>query len=377
MTMRDLLLDVARTYDQKAGTGKDVPGQQILRAINGRTDLGVLDGWIVAGFGGKGSAARAPWVGVFDSAINTDPKAGLYLAYIFSTDLTSVTLTLQQGVSELMDKIKEKKAFLTFLERQATRLYGSLPPTVAEEWNHRPSFGRGERPEAYEAASVVARPYAVDDLPTEEELQQDLRVAANLLQRAAAADVAWRAARDAEQDDLELDLQSDLEPDQGRRRVVVRPAGGFKPRNSSGYVANIAARQQLKSQKHEALIEDFGAYIVTRDFTPTNLRIHPKDLILRQGDAMGPGAPEWLVEVKIVRNGDPTRAVREAVGQLREYSYFLYREQGVATPHLIALFSEDIGAYGPYLEHQGIAAIWRDGAGWAGTSTAAAWGMVD
>ncbi|KIF02718.1 hypothetical protein PL81_28350 [Streptomyces sp. RSD-27] len=373
MTMRDLLLEVAGTYEQKAGTGKDVPGQKVLRAVAGRADLGGPDGWVVAGFGGKGSAASAPWVGVFDPAINTDPKVGLYLAYIFSTDLTSVTLTLQQGVSELSDKIKEKKAFLTFLERQAAKLYGSLPPSLAEQWNHRPSFGRGDRPEAYEAASVVARRYGVDELPAEEELQRELRVAANLLQRAAAADVAWRAAREIESEDLD----PSVEPHHKGRRGPVPPASGFKPRNSRGYVANIAARQQLKSQKHEALIEDFGAYIVTRDYNPINLRIHPKDLILRQAGAEGEGVPEWLVEVKVVRNGDPTTAVREAVGQLREYSYFLYREQGIAAPHLIGLFSEDIGAYGPYLEHQGIAAMWRDGAGWAGTGTAAAWGMID
>ncbi|MFD2122871.1 hypothetical protein ACFSNO_30965 [Streptomyces cirratus] len=46
-------------------------------------------------------------------------------------------------------------------------------------------------------------------------------------------------------------------------------------------------------------------------------------------------------------------------------------------PHLVALFSESIGAYGAYLEDQGIAAMWQTGDGWEGTSTAAAWGLVD
>ncbi|MBT2479415.1 MrcB family domain-containing protein [Streptomyces sp. ISL-94] len=372
MTMRELLLEVAQTYEQKAGTGADVVGQKALRAVSSRTDLGVREGWDVAGFGGKGSAASAPWIGVFDPEINRDPKAGLYLAYIFSTDLTSVTLTLQQGVTDLSEKIKEKKAFLTHLERQAVRLQGSLPSSLVEQWNHRPLFGRGDRPESYEAASVVARRYEADNLPVEGQLQQDLRVAENLLQRAAAADAAWRAAREEDQDDRELPGSW-----QGIETRAMAASTGFKPRNSSGYVANIAARQQLKSQKHEALIRDFGAYIVTRDFTPTNLRIHPKDLILRQGDVADEGAPEWLVEVKVIRQGDAAEAVREAVAQLREYSYFLYREQRLAAPHLIGLFSEDIGVYAPYLEDQGIAAIWQNGDGWDGTSTAAAWGMVD
>ncbi|MFJ4774854.1 MrcB family domain-containing protein [Streptomyces sp. NPDC088762] len=372
MTMRDLLLEVAQTYEQKAGTGAGVPGQKVLRAVSSRTDLGVREGWEVAGFGGKGTAASAPWIGIFDPEINTDPKAGLYLAYIFSTDLKSVTLTLQQGVTELREKLKEQKAFRTHLERHAERLFGALPASLAEQWNHRPVFGRGERPESYEAASVVARRYETSDLPAEGQLRQDLRVAESLLQRAAAADAAWRAARDEDQDDREL---SDSRQGVGRRATTA--LAGFKPRNSSGYVANIAAQQQVKSQKHETLIRDFGAYIVTRDFTPTNLRIHPKDLILRQSDGTGEGAPEWLVEVKVIRRGDAATAVREAVGQLREYSYFLYREQRLAAPHLMGLFSEEIGVYAAYLEDQGIAAMWQNGGGWGGTSTAAAWGMID
>ncbi|NXY99757.1 DUF3578 domain-containing protein [Streptomyces sp. BR123] len=388
MTMRDLLLEVAGTYDQKAGTGKGVPGQQVLRGVAGRSDLGPLGNLVVAGYGGNGSAASAPWIGLFDPEINTDPKKGLYLAFIFSTDLSSVTLTVQQGVTDLSDKIKERQAILAQLERRSARLHGSLPPTLGQQWGQRPVLGRGKRPEAYEAASVAARRYEVDAMPVEEQLQEDLRVATSLLQRAAAADAAWRKAAD---DD---DHVSAVLPEQRRRkpstasssspsttsRSISAPepvALGFKPRDSSGYIANIAAQQQVKSQKHEELIREFGAYIETRSYMPRNVHIHPKDLILKQGDVLSPGDPEWLVEVKVVRKGDVTAAVREAVGQLREYGYFLYREKQLAAPHLIALFSEDIGAYGPYLEDQGIAAIWQTGDGWAGTPTAAAWGMVD
>ncbi|MEU3775460.1 DUF3578 domain-containing protein [Streptomyces sp. NPDC032472] len=368
MTMRDLLLEVAGTYDQKAGTREHVPGQKVLRAVSSRTDLGQLNGLTVAGFGGKGTAASAPWIGLFDPEINSNPKTGLYLAYIFSTDLTSVTLTLQQGVTNLSEKIKERRALLTHLERQAERLFRALPSALAAQWSHQPSLGKGDRPEAYEAASVAARRYAIDGMPSEAELQRDLRVATSLLQRAAAADTAWRAATDDHRPVFDL-------PKQRSKRPV--PASGFKPRNSSGYIANIAAQQQVKSQKHEALIRDFGAYIETRSYTPTNVQIHPKDLTLRPAGKAAPEGQEWLVEVKVVRNGDVTAAVREAVGQLREYSYFLYRERKLPAPHLIALFSEDIGAYAPYLEDQGIAAIWQTDGGWAGTLTAAAWGMVD
>lgn len=368
MTMRDLLSEVAHTYDQEAGTGADVPAQKVLRAVSTRTDLGVLEGWKVAGYGGNGDAAFAPWIGVFDLKINRHPQTGLYLAYIFSMDLKSVTLTLQQGVTDLSRRIKGKKAFLAHLEQQADQLYAALPAPLAEEWNHRPSFGPSKRPESYEAASVVARRYETGALPPEEQLQQDLRAAEDLLQIVAEADADMRAAREGEQ----AAAQSTR-----KRKPGAEPAVGFKPGNSDAYVANIAAHQQVKGRKHELLIKEFVRYIKDREFAATNLRIHPKDLTLRLEDVGTADAKEWLVEAKVMRNGNATAAVREAVGQLREYSYFLYREKGLDAPHLIGLFSEDIGAYASYLEDQSIAAIWQTSDGWEGTTTAAAWGMVD
>ncbi|MFJ7269763.1 MrcB family domain-containing protein [Streptomyces sp. NPDC099050] len=370
MTMRDLLFEVAHTYDQAAGTGADVPAQKALRAVSSRIDLGVLEGWKVAGYGGNGGAAFAPWIGVFNLKINRDPKAGLYLAYIFSMDMKSVTLTLQQGVTDLSKRIKGKNAFLAHLEQQADHLYAALPTPLAEEWNHRPSFGPSKRPESYEAASVVARRYESAGLPSEEQLQQDLRVAEGFLQIAAEADAEMRAAREGEQTPAQLKRKR-------KRKPGVVPAVGFKPGNSAAYVANIAAHQQVKGRKHELLIEEFVTYIKGRDYEARNLQIHPKDLTLHLGEAGAVTAQEWLVEAKVMRNGNAASAVREAVGQLREYSYFLYREEGLEAPHLVALFSEDIGAYASYLEDQSIAAIWQTSDGWEGTTTAAAWGMVD
>lgn len=337
-----------------------------------RTDLGVLEGWEAAGYGGKGTAAVAPWVGVFDPKINRDPKIGLYLAYIFSTDLKTVTLTLQQGVTDLEEKIRVRKVLLSHLERQADRLFAALPAELAEDWNYRPSFGWQERPEAYEAASVVARPYDISNLPAEDELQQDLRAAESLLRSAAEAEKGMRAVAEGESDPVQP---------KRKRKAGAAPLIGFKPGNSSAYLVAIAAHEQLKSRKHELLIKDFATHIAQRDYEARNQKIHPKDLTLHPADAAAGDAgsvdlQEWLVEAKVLRNGNAASAVREAVGQLKEYSYFLYGEKGLKAPHLIALFSEDIGVYASYLEAEGIAAIWQTSEGWDGTVTALAWGMV-
>jgi hypothetical protein len=104
---------------------------------------------------------------------------------------------------------------------------------------------------------------------------------------------------------------------------------------------------------------------------PINKDTHPKDLVLRKDGI------EWLVEAKTVKRGNPTKAVREAVGQLFEYNHFLYEQEGYPKPHLLALFTDDIGAYAAYLEGLGVASIWRTVDGWAGSASAATWGLVD
>lgn len=111
-----------------------------------------------------------------------------------------------------------------------------------------------------------------------------------------------------------------------------------------------------------------------RGYVPITRGQHPKDLVLRRPGAEAETREEWLIEAKVVRNGNPTTAVREAVGQLYEYRHFLYQQQ--SEPFLMGLFSEEIGVYASYLEEQGVASIWRYGAGWAGSSMAQEWGMA-
>src|SRR5687767_3578649 len=104
MTMRELLVEVAATYDRAEGCKEHVLGQQVLRSVSRRTTLGGPEGWRIRGYGGNGYAAICPWIGIYDTTINVDPKKGLYLTYIFSEDLKTVTLTLQQGVTEISDR---------------------------------------------------------------------------------------------------------------------------------------------------------------------------------------------------------------------------------------------------------------------------------
>lgn len=367
MDMRDLLLEVAAKYDFHAGTRAGVPGQILLRGIEKRQDLSLPPGCMALGRGGQGTAATTPWIGVFDPEITTDPKEGLYLAYIFGADLTSVTLTVQQGTTRLEERLGRGLKLREHLAHKAAQLSEQLPVTDRDGWLEKPRFGdQGNRPRAYEASSVAARRYELAALPGELELQSDLAHAVGLLRAAAVAEERslW-----IEEGSIPFEVGYTRE-----RHSVMDPLGGFHPKDSSDYIANIPARQQIKSRKHEALIDEFGQHVLECGYSPTTAKMHPRDLILHLTGAAEED-PEWLVEAKVVRSGNPTIAVREAMGQLYEYRYFYYRELGRPDPYLLALFASDIGIYSQYLEEHGIASLWRTEGGWQGSPLAVEWAM--
>lgn len=364
MEIRTLLIEVAHTYDASHPnkTSIGVPAQDLLRAAGDH--LGpLLPGELVAeGYGGSGGPSSTPWIGFFDPAITRDPKVGLYLAYIFAADLKTVTLTLQQGVTALGHQLGRGKKRRDYLADRARGLRERLPQDSVAGWDVRPSFKCSvDRALAYEAGSVVARVYDVEAMPTEEVLREDLWHLADVLQSAAMVEKGLSEQRSSGGRHVEFITKKTKQP-QGLER--------FRPKDASDYIAHLPARTLQKTRRHEQLVEAFGGEVVRRGFDPANEGVHPRDLMLRKGGT------EWLVEAKTVTLGNPTKAVREAVAQLLEYSYFLHEQADGSQPNLLALFTEDIGAYVEYLEHRGIASVWRTPTGWAGSTSAIAAGLI-
>ncbi|MEU3351889.1 DUF3578 domain-containing protein [Streptomyces sp. NPDC037389] len=361
MKIRDLLEEIAKKYDQGLGTGGGVHAQDLLRQVTPLLAPAVPGGYEARGYGGKGGAAHTPWIGVFDPDITDDPKEGLYLAYIFAADLKSVTLTLQQGVTRLTDDYGEGRKLRDYLSTRAASLLSGLPSDLMAEWAVTPDFNsKVDRPRAYEAGSVAARRYEVDSLPPEASLREDLWYLAEVLRRAASVEPGVSV------EDAPEGFVAGYVP---TKHAEPKGLEGFQPKDGSDYTAHIAARTITKSRRHEVLIEQFGHYVEARGFVPITKKQHPKDLVLRQDSV------EWLVEAKTIKGHSAASAVREAVGQLFEYSHFLYEQS--SKPHLLALFTEDIKAFVPYLEGLGIASVWSTPEGWAGSPSAVSWGLVD
>jgi hypothetical protein len=158
-------------------------------------------------------------------------------------------------------------------------------------------------------------------------------------------------------------------PPAPHERIPADPLRNFAPKDSSDYMARLAGRVLVKSRTHEKLIKDYGLWAGSRGFRP--LTLHPRDLVLEHPEG------EWLVEAKMLNDGNASDAVRAAVGQLFDYRHFFYVVPGLPLPSLLALFSESIGdAYVEFLESLSIASVWRSAGSWAGSSSAIAAGMT-
>ncbi|MFG2117609.1 MrcB family domain-containing protein [Streptomyces sp. NPDC048710] len=296
MPLRDLLIRIAKTYDAKGGTSKGVTAQDLLREVKGRADLPLPSGFVASGHGGQTTAASTPWIGVFDPEINKEPQEGLYLAYIFDADLTAVTLTLQQGVTKLSDEYKPAE-LRRELVRRAKHLRAGIQPELAVQWTYAPSFGaRQDRPRAYEAGSVAARCYEIANLPAEDVLAEDLRIASLLLRDAAASQRIWLQTTTLDDEPFVYTHEGHVPADD--------PLDGFHPNDSSDYFVRIKGGQHRRKRAHEELINDFGLHVVTRGYTPITRGMYPRDLVLRRRVADEPRT--WLVEGKAVMKGNAT-----------------------------------------------------------------------
>ncbi|GGU64127.1 MrcB family domain-containing protein [Streptomyces lavendofoliae] len=367
MSLRDLLIRIAKTYEPDGMASSDLPGHALLWAVQERTDLPWPTGCFAVGYGGQGKASLTPWIGVFDRTINENPHDGLYLAYIFDYPRTTVTLTLQQGVTKLSRAYGKGGKLHRYLMAQAQTLRGALRPVLAERWRDSMDLlvaPQHWRPRSYEKANVAARRYRVDDLPADDVLISDLGEAVQLLRDAAVVDRFWLQAPKDDEPVFEY-------PDRAHGN---RSLSGFRAKSSESYYVDVQGGRQERTREHEALLLRFAQHAVACGYIPITRGVHPRDVVLRHHRSPG---REWLVEGKTVKPGQEYRAVREAVGQLYEYRHFYYEKKGQRPPYLLALFTHDIGEFTDYLATLGIVAMWERPSGWGGSEQVVKWRLAD
>jgi hypothetical protein len=138
VNLRDYLFQIATTYDRSAGLETET--QQLLRDAPDHLAELVPAAFIAIGSGGKGTATFTPWFGFFDPDETTSPERGLYLAFLFGSDLGTVTVTLMQGITELDRTLgrREARARLTW---DAAAIQAKLPEEALVLFNDQLNLG--------------------------------------------------------------------------------------------------------------------------------------------------------------------------------------------------------------------------------------------
>ena len=90
----------------------------------------------------------------------------------------------------------------------------------------------------------------------------------------------------------------------------------FRPKEDSDYVVRVPGGPRVQTRKHETLVRRAGEFF--RKSSDQVSTPHPKDL-----EVGAPLHPSVVFKAKHVRRGSFAAPIREALGQLLEYRYFL------------------------------------------------------
>lgn len=130
---------------------------------------------------GKGNWAKIPWFAFLHPQETTTTESGVYGCYLFCEDMSGVYLSLAIGVTELNNihgrgsarELRTKLAAELSKEFAALKEIGFTENTL--DLNASTNLGKD-----YEGGSILSKFYDLSNLPSEEELENDLLVLTSL-----------------------------------------------------------------------------------------------------------------------------------------------------------------------------------------------------
>lgn len=356
--LRAYLASIATSYDSQSHHSA---GHVLLSRAREMLEPLIPGGLQVIASGREGTATSSPWIGILDPDEAATPEDGIYVVVMFKRDHEEVVLSLNQGVTA-SGKEMGTKASLPLLRAQAESLRQALASNL-QGLDAEVDFGRDPQQTAHAAANIASITYSVADMPSEEQLREDLQRMLRLYQNAVWAKKNpmgnERPETGASVGGAGQLTQGDSVPKE------------FKPKDRQDYVVQIQGRQEWRrGDRHELLLAQYAEFAEKLGHQASNTRVHPRDLTLQVA------GNEWLVEAKVVYNGNASQAARAAIGQLFEYSHFLYIPP-VPSPRLMALFTEPLGrGFVSLFDALGIGVVWKGDNGWEGSDLAREAGLV-
>jgi hypothetical protein len=348
MDLSEFFLNVGANYDRLDGL--NTPTQSLLSSAQSLLVEHAPPGIRIIGSGGKGMATYTPWVGFFNRDETDSPQRGMYVVYLFTEDLERLVLSLNQGMEYLRRDLGDKAARLRLAaDAEAIRMALDQIGAVDPRWSRGMDLrSKGPRQLAYTSGDIASVTYDTGSLPPESQLRDDLAEMLRIYEDAIHVKQALLLEHPGA-----ISTPSATQTT-GTGKNAANPLAGFKPKSAEDYRATLLGREITKTRRHEQVVSDFSAHCVRQGFTTTTP--HPCDLVVHNSIGV------HLVEVKVVYGQNVTNAVRDVVGQLLAYSYFLFP---AGKPLMAGVFSEPIGvAYEQFLLDLGITSIWWEDGSW-------------
>ena len=122
--------------------------------------------------------ADVPWITIMDPEVTTTTQTGHYVVYLFSVDMKTVSLSLNQGITFLNDELGQKKSIQELYRRAAfirdrvseyKKLFSDAKLDLAS------NLSKSHRPKLYEPGHAFGSVYDTNNLPDEDKLVNDLR----------------------------------------------------------------------------------------------------------------------------------------------------------------------------------------------------------
>ena len=131
----------------------------------------------IYGSPGKGVWADCPWVAILDTRITHTTQEGIYLVYLFSEDMSCLYLSLNQGITSVLDYYETKKEATDFLESRALEVISNISTMIEAKkfllsidlQSCKSSLGY-----YYERGNILSIKYETKHLPSDQQLVEDL-----------------------------------------------------------------------------------------------------------------------------------------------------------------------------------------------------------
>jgi hypothetical protein len=168
-----LIGEIGAKYDRLLPMSSEA--HDLLRKAEDEFKQWIPSGYLVEGNGGKGKPAITPRIAIFDPDQTRTTRRGLYVAYLFAADNSTVTLTLNQGVTEMAEHLGRAGARLVLAQQAATIRKALRPKDIVDLDTKFDLRTTAALSIDYQHANIVSRTYKIGNLPRESKMVADLK----------------------------------------------------------------------------------------------------------------------------------------------------------------------------------------------------------